>query len=448
MEATEIKDRSETALRYALQRVKAAEEKACRSYRQRQEVLRENGAARAKLAAMEHANESLRAKLTSIENSSEYKSLQVLDSLVMPCGSLRRRFCGASFRGVRQLCRDLRLCVQLLHSFSSAAPLRYHSTNTRESSSLTTHGNLPLSARLSQGASPRRSSSTVPEDLAYNPACWQSPEENPEVDSLDLLILSPVHRTGSTLLQRICNARKQTLIWGEHGGVLKHFSSIFVNAALFSMMGESERRDYFGQNENPNVWIASMCPEVERLQQAVVHSARALLNTLYGAYRENHDLLGFKEVQYGSAELELLRKCYPAAQFLLLLRNPLYAWRSTPTSWYGSLDDWIETYNAGALGYCEFAKRDPNSHLIRYVDLIEQESKTMEVLGDVARVSREQISMVLAHKIGATRAPLADSDRAVILRECRETMEILGFGDRTRKQSTCRQHDSAGLVGS
>ena len=68
-----------------------------------------------------------------------------------------------------------------------------------------------------------------------------------------------------------------------------------------------------------------MCPELACLQQAVVNSARTLMNTLYGRYRKDHDILGFKEVQYGRDELELLRKCYPKAQFLLLLRNPLDA---------------------------------------------------------------------------------------------------------------------------
>ena len=52
----------------------------------------------------------------------------------------------------------------------------------------------------------------------------------------------------------------------------------------------------------------------------------------------------------------------------------------------------------------------------------------MAVLADVARVSRGQISMVLAHKIGAsTRCFLSDSDRDAILATCRESMELLGY---------------------
>ena len=150
-----------------------------------------------------------------------------------------------------------------------------------------------------------------PAELAYRPERWTLAERGPETGTLNLLLLSPVHRTGSTLLQRICNARKKTLIWGEHGAVLKRFASVFSDIAAFSLAGAAEREAYFGQGENPNLWIADMCPELDCVQQAVVDSARSLLNSLYGRYRSDHDILGFKEVQYGRAEAELLRGCYP-----------------------------------------------------------------------------------------------------------------------------------------
>ncbi len=311
------------------------------------------------------------------------------------------------FRSARQLRRGLRFCVRLLQSLVPGTPGRPDAKDAEEPQDLPTVENLPSVPRVPQDAKPCRLLPTAPDEIAYHPACWSLPEEqNSKAVSLDLLILSPVHRTGSTLLQRICNARKGTLIWGEHGGVLTQFASIYTNAAFFSLRGESERKEFFGQDENPNLWIANMCPELECVQQAIVDSARTLMSSLYGRYRKSHDILGFKEVHYGPAELELLRHCYPRAQLLLLSRNPLNAWRSTTKEWYRSLDDWIERYNNGVRGYCEFAKRDANCHLIRYVDLIERENRTMELLGDVAKVSREQISMVLTRKIGASGALL------------------------------------------
>ena len=211
------------------------------------------------------------------------------------------------------------------------------------------------------------------------------------------------------------------------GRCSKRFASVFSDVATFSVAGAAEREAYFGQDENPNLWIADMCPELDRVQQAVVDSARSLLNSLYGRYRSDHDILGFKEVQYARAEAELLRGCYPNACLLLLVRNPLSVWTSTPKDWCPSLDEWIARYNDGVLGYCEFATRDANCHLLRYEDLVAQEEKTIEILGDRCKLSRGQISMVLADKIGSSHGSLADPDRDAILEKCRQSMEMLGF---------------------
>ena len=267
----------------------------------------------------------------------------------------------------------------------------------------------------------------VPE-LAYAPLRWHLKDTPPsDAGLIHLIILSPNHRSGSTLLQRICNARKGTLIWGEHGGLLSRFADIYRDAAYFSSAGSEEHRDYFGRGEDPNLWIASMCPAVEYAQQAVVDSARAFLGAFYGQYREHHDILGFKEVAYGRPELELLRRCYPQAQILFLVRNPLNTWRSTPRSWHPSLDGWIAEWNARTLCFRAFARSDAGSHLIRYEDLIRKEPGTMAILAQAAKVSDEQVSMVLAHKLGSHDAGISASERELILDRCREPMEILGY---------------------
>ncbi len=267
----------------------------------------------------------------------------------------------------------------------------------------------------------------VPE-LDFSPLCWHLKDAAPpDAEMIRLIILSPNHRSGSTLLQRICNARKGTLIWGEHGGLLSRFADIYMDAAYFSSAGSEEHREYFGSGEDPNLWIANMCPALEYVQQAVVDSARAFLGVFYGQFREHHDILGFKEVAYGCAELELLRRCYPRAQILFLVRNPLHAWRSTPRSWYPSLDDWATKWNDIALGFHAFARHDAGNRLIRYEDLIRKEPATMAVLAQAAKVSDEQVSMVLAHKLGSHDAGLSDSERGVILGRCRQAMETLGY---------------------
>jgi hypothetical protein len=400
----------EVALRYALDRAWKAEQSADALSRRWQKAVWECDA--------------VRGKLSAIENSDEYRVLQWLGSYLGQPGSLRRRSSLACFRGLRRLRRELRWCIAFLRA---VRPDRSDSGGQEEANVTGPIGTQLCTSRVSEEAEATRSASKTPEELTYCPRCWQLPEQTADEQSLDLLVLSPVHRTGSTLLQRICNSRKGTLVWGEHGGVLTHFATIFTGVASFAVAGESERDQYFTQGENPNLWIANMCPELESVQEAMVKSARTLLNTLYGRYRKNHDMLGFKEVQYGRAELELLRRCYPKAQFLLLLRNPLNTWKSTPRRWYPSLEHWTKKYNEGVLGYLDFATTDANCHVLRYEDLVQRESKVMAVLSEVARLSPETVATVLAHKIGSSSSFLSAPDQDIILAACRKTMERLGY---------------------
>ena len=83
-------------------------------------------------------------------------------------------------------------------------------------------------------------------------------------------------------MQRICNARKKTLIWGEHGAVLQYFREIYASAGYFAVAGTQERDDYFRQAENPNLWIASMSPDLEHVRRAMVTAVRSLMASMYG----------------------------------------------------------------------------------------------------------------------------------------------------------------------
>ncbi len=119
------------------------------------------------------------------------------------------------------------------------------------------------------------SSSSDPLRPAYHPFHWQLREKDAaDARFLNLIILSAGQRAGSTLLQRICNARKGTLIWGEHGGLLNHFADIFEHASYFALAGGEERNLYFSRGEDPNLWIANMSPDLDYVQQAMVNSVR------------------------------------------------------------------------------------------------------------------------------------------------------------------------------
>ncbi len=357
---------------------------------------------------------ALREELTAITGSRGFRLLQLAYGtrrLLIPPGSFRER---------------LALCLSLV---GRAAVLeRPAAAGGRNSAAM-----VPATAAAAytvDGAdrpSAPEAQAEVP-DLTYAPRQWRLVKPAPpDAESIHLIILSPAHRSGSTLLQRICNARKGTLIWGEHGGLLSRFADIYRDVAYFSSAGSEEHREDFGSGEDPNLWIASMCPALEYVQQAVVDLARAFLGAFYGQYREHHDVLGFKEVAYGQSELELLRRCYPRARILFLVRNPLNTWRSTPRSWHPSLDGWIAEWTARTLCFCAFARNDPGSHLIRYEDLIRKEPGAMAVLARAAKVSDEQVSMVLAHKLGSHDAGISAAERDAILDRCREPMKLLGY---------------------
>jgi len=270
----------------------------------------------------------------------------------------------------------------------------------------------------------RNSFATVP----YIPLSWQvkaaPPSDNPFIN---LIVLSAVGRSGSTLLQRICNSRKGTLIWGEHQGVIGHFAEIYKRIADTSMRCSKEREQYFTRGEVPNLWIANLMPELDYAKQATVESVRALLNTLYGQYSGSHDIVGFKEVSYGRADVELLRKCYPEADILLLVRHPCNTWNSTPREWFASAAAFADCWTARVEDFSVLAKSDPKCRLIRHEDVVAQENRTVDILIDVAKVSREQISAVLAHKIGSSHKGIDDAERRTILDRCREQMESLGY---------------------
>ena len=246
MDVTKADDQGQLALRHAFDRARAAEWEATTYARRWQEAMRDCEAAQTRLAA--------------IESSYVYRVLRSLARRLAPAGSLRRRFCAANSRGVQRLCRGARSCVE------SLGVVRPPRSESNVISASVQDARTPLTD-VSQAPSSDCSTAAAPQGLAYQPLSWRLPAASADAAFLDLFVLSPVHRTGSTLLQRICNSRKGTLIWGEQGGVLTQFAAVFVNATAFSALGESEREQYFGQGENPNLWIANMCPEMECVQQ-------------------------------------------------------------------------------------------------------------------------------------------------------------------------------------
>ncbi len=148
-----------------------------------------------------------------------------------------------------------------------------------------------------------------------------------------IFIFSSSWRSGSTLLQRLINASNEVLIWGEPGGALDAFQDAHVR--LQQMLGEggTKYKHGFGGNGASQFarfksgeggihdkWIACMNPPL-------VHIEQQLKGLLDGIYRGPAEALGYsrwglKEVRSGIETAEFLRKLYPEAKFVFLVRNP------------------------------------------------------------------------------------------------------------------------------
>jgi hypothetical protein len=381
-------------------------------------------------------------KLAAIENSRGYKLLQKCRAfrlLLLPRGGKRERMC-AAIRGALH---------SILHGTSARGKSNDRQLPPTDSPGMISPADgiapeknlpskVPLPEENSSSAAPDNEKSRDSDadwhlgfgEIRFAPATWQGGNDSRSDDRfIKLVILSVVHRAGSTLLQRLCNARKGTLIWGEHGGLLQHYADIYASAAYFSASASEERIAYFQHQEDPNRWIASMTPALDYVQHATVESARTFLNTLYGQYRETHDIIGFKEVRYVRGEIELLRKCYPEASILLLFRNPMNTWNSTPRQWYPSFEAWVAKWKRNAQCFLDLAKHDPHCHLLRYEDLIRREKTVIEMLTDVAKITPEQIAGVMAHKIGSAHWGISETERQTIREYCREPMATLGYLD-------------------
>lgn len=243
---------------------------------------------------------------------------------------------------------------------------------------------------------------------------------------MDIVISAIAHRTGSTLVQRIFNRRERTIVWGEHGGALTHMAAGFAEAERFSRKGEKEKRAYLDSDEKSTAWTARMSPSPAHLEEAATASVRAFLDMFYREMRATKDLVGFKEVRYGRAELNLVRRAYPDAAIVLLLRDPVDVWRSMP-EWGRSLDELIADYTRRAVEYADLANR-PGFFVLRYEDVVAKVHSALALLSDLARLTPAEITEVVdGPRLRSTRheVPVADVERICV--QCAGAMERLGY---------------------
>lgn len=249
---------------------------------------------------------------------------------------------------------------------------------------------------------------------------------------MDLLLSSATHRSGSTLLQRMFNARKKTLIWGENGGCLTAFRNIHRNALYYAEHSKQERADYFAGGEEPNHWIATMTPPKENVTESMVHSVKTFHDTLYvTGHRKTHDLIGYKEVRYGEGELNLFRMCYPNAVILLLIRHPVDVWKSVShnakITRYQSIRQFSSLWNDRVRSYNHLSNTDANIHLIRYEDMIAKDIATINRIKQIGKLKDEHIDKVLSVKISSSSRPIPWQQEHEILRRSQHMLRKMGY---------------------
>ena len=248
---------------------------------------------------------------------------------------------------------------------------------------------------------------------------------------MDIILSAATHRSGSTLIQRIFNAHKRTLIWGEHLGCLTDFCRIRDKVSRMSLLGKNSREKYFESGENPNQWVAVMTPEISFIDEAVSSSTKTFLENLYAQKQDGHDRIGFKEVRYGERELSMLRKCYPDAKMILIVRNPIEAWKSYPKTWgeYKSALEFAKQWNRNVSWYIQMAAKDENAHLLQYEKVVSREPNTLNKLADLTKLSIPEIDRVLDRKIRGTKRKktITNKHAITIRRVCRINMKKLGY---------------------
>lgn len=245
---------------------------------------------------------------------------------------------------------------------------------------------------------------------------------------MDIIISSATHRSGSTLLQRIFNKRKKTLIWGEQDGLITHFHQIHKNLAHYSVDLKNQRNNYFNNDEDTDTWIACMTPEMKYVDKAVKNSLKVMLDSLYEQHRETHDMIGFKEVRYGENELQLFRECYPNAKIVLLVRNPIDIWGSMLGSGLaGNVQPLINKWNDRASYYLQMVKDDPNTYLIQYENLVKEELVTIQILSKLGKLPTKDIHAVISKKIWSSQRPIPEQVKKLIRNQCGQLMKQYGY---------------------
>lgn len=133
------------------------------------------------------------------------------------------------------------------------------------------------------------------------------------------------HRSGGTLLTRLLNCHPALVIWGEHAGFLNKLAEaqdlLDRHAALLPHRSQAELRHYAAGRRGGTEFLPWTVPFGG---PAFLSGCRTMIRDLFGRDVRPDQRWGFKEIRYHSPTLvRFLRRLFPAAQFILLDRDPI-----------------------------------------------------------------------------------------------------------------------------
>lgn len=267
---------------------------------------------------------------------------------------------------------------------------------------------------------------------AYEREAGEGDDEQP------IFVLANGWRTGSTLLQRILVTDPSLLVWGEPLGRMALIPR--MTEALCAFAEDWPPEDYWINGECEGFsrsWIANLFPPPEDLRAGL---RQWMLHWLARPARERgFKRWGLKEVRLSAADAVVLRWLFPQARFVVLLRDPVDAYRSARRVigevglWYRWPDHRVDSaqrygqhWNRLAMSWGELSE-DFGHIAMRYEDLAagKVDFRALERRLDLSLDEQR----ALGARVGSTRngAAVRYFERRRVLRATVEGRKALGY---------------------
>lgn len=227
-----------------------------------------------------------------------------------------------------------------------------------------------------------------------------------------IFLFSASWRSGSTLLQRLITASSEALIWGEAGGALDCLADTEERYAQMLGLGDVQFKHGFGGNGAEQFeqfvaagakgvlkWIACMNPQKE-----VIHKAfREMFDKIYAesSLKLGYSRWGIKEVRAGINAAIFLKKLYPDAKFVFLIRNPLSCLLSMKRrNWVDciSTKDPLSYYAKSWRKLAAEFRKVEFGYIVRYEELITKQ-KTLESLFEYLEISKVPSNFITKSRV-------------------------------------------------